>query len=150
MKILYTTEAVVKGGRRGHGRTSDGRLEVDLSVPQAMDGDDGPGTNPEQLFALGYGACFQSAMLGVARSRKFDASDSVITARVTIGTIETGGLGLAAALDLHAPHLARAEAEELMLRAHERCPYSRTTRGNIDVTLTVDGVGLQTGGKSSS
>ena len=107
MKILYTAEAVVKGGRRGHGRTSDGRLEVDLSVPVAMDGDDGPGTNPEQLFALGYGSCFQSAMLGVARSRKLDASDSVITARVTIGTVETGGLGLAAALDLHAPHLAR-------------------------------------------
>src|ERR1700730_9952619 len=103
MKILYAAEAVVKGGRRGHGRTSDGRLEVDLSVPVAMDGDDGPGTKPEQHFALGYGSCFQSAMLGVAQSRKLDASDSVITARVTIGTVETGGLGLEAAPELHAP-----------------------------------------------
>src|SRR6266566_4817713 len=125
MKILYTAEAVVEGGRRGRGRSTDGRLQVDLSVPKEMDGDGGPGTNPEQLFALGYAACFQSAMLGVARSRKLDASESTITSRVGIGPTGRGGLELSVALDLHAPHLSRVDAEELMLRAHERCPYSR-------------------------
>src|SRR3981081_930453 len=75
MKILYAAEAVVEGGREGHGRTSDGRLEVDLSVPEDMGGKGGPGTNPEQLFAVGYGACFQSALLNVANGRKLDASD---------------------------------------------------------------------------
>ena len=75
-KVLYTAEAVVEGGREGHGRTSDGRLEVDLSIPVAMGGDDGPGTNPEQLFAVGYAACLQSALLGVARGRNVDATGS--------------------------------------------------------------------------
>src|ERR1700732_2959490 len=122
-KVLYTAEAVVQGGRQGHGRTTDGRLEVDLSVPKEMGGDGGPGTNPEQLFAVGYAACFQSALLGVARGRTLDASDSTIVARVGVGPTGRGGFGLTVALDLHAPHLARAEAEDLMLRAHERCPY---------------------------
>ena len=139
MTILYTAEAVVEGGRAGHGRTSDGRLDVALSVPQELGGDGGPGTNPEQLFAVGHAACFQSALLGVARGRRLDASDSTITARVGIGPSGHGGFGLTVALDLHAPHLARADAEELMARAHERCPYSNAIRGNVDVTLTVDG-----------
>jgi Ohr subfamily peroxiredoxin len=143
MKILYTAEAVVQGGRRGHGRTRDGRLAVDLALPKEMDGDGGPGTNPEQLFAVGYAACFQSALLAAAQSRKLDTSESVIRSRVGIGPVEVRGLGLAVAIDLHAPHLARAEAEELMLRAHERCPYSRAIRGNVEVTLTVDGASLQ-------
>jgi Ohr subfamily peroxiredoxin len=139
MKVLYTAEATVAGGRSGHGRTSDGRLEVDLSVPKEMSGDGGPGTNPEQLFAVGYAACFQSALLGVARGRNIDASDSTITARVGIGPTGHGGFGLTVALDLHAPQLGRADAEGLMLRAHDRCPYSNATRGNVDVRLTVDG-----------
>ena len=143
MKILYTAEAVVEGGREGHGRTSDGRLNVELSVPQGMGGTDGSGTNPEQLFAVGYAACFQSALLSVAQGRKLDASDSTITARVGIGPTEHRGFGLTIALDLHAPHLARADAEELMARAHERCPYSNAIRGNVDVTLTVDGTPLE-------
>ena len=82
MKILYTAEAVVEGGREGRGRTTDGRLEVNLSVPEGIGGQGGPGTNPEQLFAVGYAACFQSALLGVARGRrKLDASESTITSR---------------------------------------------------------------------
>ena len=93
-KVLYTTEAVVEGGRAGHGRTSDGRLDLQLSVPEEMGGQGGPGTNPEQLFAVGFGACFQSALLGVARGRKLDAGDSTITARVGIGPTGHGGLGL--------------------------------------------------------
>ena len=143
MKTLYTAEAVVEGGRSGHGGTSDGRLEVDLSVPKEMGGDGGPGTNPQQLFAVGYAACFQSALLGVARGRTLDASDSTIVARVGVGPTGRGGFGLTVALDLHAPHLARAEAEDLMLRAHERCPYSNATRGNIDVVLRVDGADVE-------
>ena len=149
MKVLYTAEATVRGGRAGHGRTSDGRLEVDLSVPTEMSGDGGPGTNPEQLFAVGYAACFQSALLAVARGRHLDASDSTITSRVGIGPTGHGGFGLTVALDLHAPQLARADAEQLMLRAHERCPYSNATRGNIDVTLTVDGVPLEVASRAA-
>ena len=105
MKTLYTAEAVVQGGRQGRGRTSDGRLEVDLSVPEDMGGRGGVGTNPEQLFAVGYAACFQSALLNVANGRKLDASDSQITSRVGLGPTGYGGMGLTVALDLHAPHL---------------------------------------------
>jgi lipoyl-dependent peroxiredoxin len=141
-KILYTAEAQVQGGREGHGRTSDGTLEVDLSVPREMSGDGGPGTNPEQLFAVGYAACFQSALLGVARGRGVDASASRITSKVGIGPTGHGGFGLAVWLDLHAPGLTGVEAAQLMARAHERCPYSVATRGNIEVTLTVDGLPL--------
>ncbi|MDX6455960.1 MAG: lipoyl-dependent peroxiredoxin [Gaiellaceae bacterium] len=136
-EILYTAEATATGGREGHARTSDGRLEVDLDVPSEMGGAGGPGTNPEQLFAAGYAACFQSALLRIAAGRKLDVSGSRITARVGIGPLESGGFGLAAALDLDAPRIGRDEAVDLMIRAHEACPYSRATRGNIDVTLTV-------------
>ena len=138
-KVLYTAEAVVEGGREGHGRTSDGRLEVDLSVPEDVGGSGGPGTNPEQLFAIGYAACFQSALLGIASGRHLDASQSQITSRVALGPTGHGGFGLAVSLDLHAPHLSAAEAADLMARAHQRCPYSVATRGNIEVALTVDG-----------
>ena len=141
-KVLYTAAAVVEGGRQGHGRTSDGRLEVDLSVPAEMSGDGGPGTNPEQLFAVGYAACFQSALLGVARGRELDASGSTITSAVGIGPTGHGGFGLVVSLDLHAPELTAVQAAELMARAHERCPYSVATRGNVEVTLTVDGLPL--------
>jgi Ohr subfamily peroxiredoxin len=139
-RVLYTAEAQVQGGREGRGRTSDGRLEVDLSVPEEMGGDGGPGTNPEQLFAVGYAACFQSALLGVARGRNLDASGSRLTSTVGIGPTGHGGFSLAVSLDLHAPDLTAAQAAELMARAHDRCPYSVATRGNIEVTLTVDGV----------
>jgi osmotically inducible protein OsmC len=138
-EILYTAGAVVEGGREGRGRTSDGRLDVDLSVPAAMSGDDGPGTNPEQLFAIGYAACFQSALLGVAQGRKLDASGSQITSQVGIGPLKSGGFGLQVSLDLHAPGIPAEQARELMLRADQRCPYSNATRGNITVALSVDG-----------
>jgi Ohr subfamily peroxiredoxin len=138
-EVLYTAEAVVEGGREGHGRTSDGRLDVTLSVPAAMSGDDGPGTNPEQLFAVGYAACFQSALLGVARGRNLDTTGSQITSRVDIGPLDSGGFGLQVSLDLHAPNITSEQASELMLRAHQRCPYSNATRGNITVNLSVEG-----------
>jgi osmotically inducible protein OsmC len=141
-EVLYTAEATATGGREGHARTSDGRLEVDLDVPSEMGGTGGPGTNPEQLFAAGYAACFQSA-LRIASGRRLDVTGSRITARVGIGPLRTGGFGLSAALDLGAPQLGRDEAFDLMRRAHEACPYSRATRGNIEVTLTVGGASLE-------
>jgi Ohr subfamily peroxiredoxin len=138
-KILYTAEAIVTGGREGHARTSDGRLDVALDVPTEMGGKGGPGTNPEQLFAAGYAACFQSALLRIATGRKLDVTGWRLTARVGIGPLPSGGFGLAVALDLHAPQLGHDEGTELMIRAHEDCPYSRATRGNIEVTLSVSG-----------
>jgi Ohr subfamily peroxiredoxin len=138
-KVLYTAEAVVEGGRNGHARTNDGRLDLELSVPKEMEGDGGPGTNPEQLFAAGFGACFQSALLGVARGRELDATDSRIVSTVGIGPLAEGGFGLQVSLDLTAPGLSRADAEDLMRRADKRCPYSNATRGNIEVALLVEG-----------
>jgi Ohr subfamily peroxiredoxin len=138
-KVLYTAEATVEGGREGHARTSDGRLDLDLSIPEDMGGAGGTGTNPEQLFAAGYAACFQSALLAVARGHKLDASESQIIAQVGIGPTDHGGFGLRVSLDLHAPRVSYEDASELMARAHERCPYSNATRGNIDVLLSVDG-----------
>ena len=142
-RVLYTAEAIIEGGRTGHGRTTDGRLDLQLSVPEDMGGQGGPGTNPEQLFAVGFGACFQSALLGVAQGRKLDVTDTKITARVGIGPTGHGGFGLQVSLNLHTPHLSPAEAAELMARADRRCPYSNATRGNIQVTLSVDGTPLQ-------
>jgi lipoyl-dependent peroxiredoxin len=143
LDILYAAEATAMGGRDGHSRTSDGRLDVDLDVPTEMGGTGGPGTNPEQLFAAGWAACFQSSMQRYAFARKLDLSSTRVTARIGIGTLKSGGVGLAAALDLDAPRLSREDAVELMKRAHETCPYSRATRGNIEVTLTVDGTSLE-------
>lgn len=137
-KVLYTAEATVTGGRSGHGRTSDGRLDVDLSTPPEMGGSESSGTNPEQLFAIGYAACFQSALIGIARRSALSVDDSTITARVGIGPMGEGRMGLAVELVVHLPSVPdRARAEDLVAQAHQRCPYSNATRGNIDVTLTI-------------
>ena len=146
IKVLYTAEATANGGREGHVRSSDGRLELDLAVPSEMGGRSGAGTNPEQLFAAGYAACFQSALYSVAGGRrepKPNLSDSQLTARVGIGPTGHGGFGLAVTLDLHAPQVAREEAAALMARAHRLCPYSNATRGNVEVILAVDGVPIE-------
>ncbi len=131
------------GGREGHARTSDGRLDVDLDVPTELGGTGGPGTNPEQLLAAGWAACFQSSMMRYAAMRKVDLGGTRVMARIGIGTLKSGGLGLAASLDLDAPDLSREDAVYLMERAHETCPYSRATRGNIDVTLMVGGSSIE-------
>jgi Ohr subfamily peroxiredoxin len=140
---LYTTEATAEGGRGGRVRTADGRLDVVLDVPSELGGSGGPGTNPEQLFAAGYAACFQSALLRVAAAQRLALPGSKVTARVGIGPAAEGGFRLAVSLDLDAPGLDHAEAAALMERAHELCPYSRATRGNIDVALTVGGASIE-------
>jgi Ohr subfamily peroxiredoxin len=138
-KILYTAQATVEGGREGSGRTDDDRLSVDLDVPTEMGGSGGPGTNPEQLFAVGYAACFQSALLRIASGRNLDLGQSTITSHVSIGPDADGPFGLGVTLDLDAPQLDREQAADLMAQAHELCPYSRATRGNISVELMVGG-----------
>jgi Ohr subfamily peroxiredoxin len=138
-KALYTAQASVEGGRNGHGRSSDGQLEVNLAVPESMGGASGGGTNPEQLFAVGYAACFQSAMLNVAQGRGLDLEGSRIHSTVAIGPTGHGGMNLAVTLDLHADNLSRDDAASVLARAHQLCPYSNATRGNIDVTLKFEG-----------
>jgi osmotically inducible protein OsmC len=137
-KILYTAEATVVGGRDGHARSSDGHLDVDLDIPQEMGGAGGPGTNPEQLFAAGFAACFESSLMGAARREKKNIGQVVITNRVGIGAIGGGRLGLAVEMHIHIPGVEHAEAEALVQLADEICPYSNATRGNISVQLIVE------------
>jgi Ohr subfamily peroxiredoxin len=135
-KPLYTAEASVKGGRDGHGSSSDGVLDLDIRPPTELGGPGGA-TNPEQLFALGYAACFQSAMAVVGRRQHVDTSDSTVKARVTLGTIEGGAFGLGVELDVTIPGVEREAAEQVVEAAHQVCPYSNATRDNIEVTLKV-------------
>jgi Ohr subfamily peroxiredoxin len=137
MDILYTATAHATGdGRNGHATSDDGILDVDLRIPQEMGGPGGA-TNPEQLFAAGYAACFHSAMKVVASRDKLDVTGTEVSASVGIGMTESGGFGLAVELDVHAPALDHDTALALVERAHQVCPYSNATRGNIEVTLTV-------------
>jgi Ohr subfamily peroxiredoxin len=137
VKTTYTAEALATGeGRDGKGRTSDGLLDLDLAIPTEMGGS-GNGTNAEQLFAVGYAACFHSALRLVARQEKADVSDSAVGARVSLGQLDTGGFGLAVELEVTLPNVDRDTAEKLTAKAHEVCPYSNAARGNIDVTLVV-------------
>jgi osmotically inducible protein OsmC len=137
VRVLYTAEGTATGGRRGHGETNDGRLKVDFSSPAGLGGDDGPGTNPEQLFALGFAACWQNAMMGIARRRELNVDDSTVTARVGLGPIAAGRFGLEVELLIHIPSITDpAVADALIAEAEQRCPYSNAVRGNVDVTLT--------------
>jgi Ohr subfamily peroxiredoxin len=137
MKILYTAEATAGGGRDGHARSSDGTLDLDIVPPAELGGEAKPGTNPEQLFATGYAACFNSAVILVARRMKLDADDSEVTAKVGLGIAGGGGFGLEVTLEVKTPKLEREDAERLVAKAHEVCPYSNATRGNIPVELVV-------------
>ena len=137
VRVLYTAEATATGGRKGHGRTSDGRIDVDFSYPTEMGGDGGPGTNPEQLFATGFAACFQNAMMSVARRKNLSVDDSIVTARIGIGPVENR-FGLTAELDIKLPSIKdRAVAEELVSLADGRCPYTNAVRGNIEVKINL-------------
>lgn len=138
MKALYTAIATVHGGRDGHVRSSDGILDFDLKVPKEMGGPGGPGTNPEQLFAGGYAACFESALRLVARSRHVLLKDVSIAAQVTLNLDE--GKKYRLSVELHGifEDLSKDEGLELMRAAHEVCPYSNAIRGNVEVRLIVD------------
>ena len=137
MEALYTAEALATGeGRNGHVATTDGRVDLDLAIPQEMGGS-GQGANPEQLFAAGYAACFHSALQGVARAQKVKIANSTVGGRVSIGKNGTGGFGLAVQLEVVIPELDHDQAQALADAAHQVCPYSNATRGNIDVTITV-------------
>lgn len=135
-KVVYACKVTVHGGRAGHAQSADGKLDVDLSPH----GDaDGKGTNPEQMFAAAYAACFQSALIGVAKGAGVDLADSTVIAHVSLGPTAHGGFGLAVTLDLEAPALAAAKARDLMHAAHERCPYSNAIRGNVGVKFLLGG-----------
>lgn len=134
--VLYTARAHTTGGRHGHSVTDDKRLEVTLAMPTAMGGD-GHGTNPEQLFAAGYSACFLGALRHVASQKSVSMPDDAsIDASVMIGPV-TGGLGLAVKMLIHLPGMEREQASELVDAAHQICPYSNATRGNIIVDLSI-------------
>jgi len=133
-KILYTAEATATGGRDGHVRSSDGILDADVRTPRELGGPGGA-TNPEQLFAAGYAACFQSALLLVARRQKVDTGDSTVTAQVSLGTAGSGAFNIAVVLDVNIPGVSIEQAQSLIDAAHAVCPYSNATRGNVDVEL---------------
>ena len=139
VNVLYTTKAQATGGRDGRAETLDGAFSVALATPKELGGSGGAGNNPEQLFAAGYAACFLGAMKFVASQDGAVSvpDDTSVTGTVGIGPREAGGFGLTVALDVNLPGLDAAAAEALVAKAHEVCPYSNATRGNIDVKLSV-------------
>ena len=138
VNALYRTAAIATGGRDGHARSQDGRLDVQLSTPKELGGAGGDGVNPEQLFAAGYSACFLGALKVAAQQAKAKIpADASVTATVGIGPRSEGGFGITADLTISLPGLARDEAETLVAAAHQICPYSNATRNNLDVGLTV-------------
>jgi Ohr subfamily peroxiredoxin len=138
VKVLYTTSAKATGGRDGQAATADGSFQVKLATPKELGGAGGEGNNPEQLFAAGYSACFLGAMKFVAsQGGPKVPSDASVTGTVGIGPRSEGGFGLEVGLEISLPGLDRAEAQALVEKAHQVCPYSNATRNNIDVRLTV-------------
>lgn len=137
MKVVYTATAISTGdGRNGHVRSEDGGVDLDLRIPKEMGGAGGA-ANPEMLFAAGYAACFHSALRLIGAQGKLDVAGSEVTASVGIGPLEGGGFGLTVELTVHVPNLDKPSAKTLIAKAHEVCPYSNATRGNVPVTLTV-------------
>ncbi|MFE7118806.1 organic hydroperoxide resistance protein [Streptomyces sp. NPDC057654] len=134
--VVYTAVATAENGRDGRVASDDGQLDVVVNPPKEMGGS-GAGTNPEQLFAAGYSACFQGALGVVARKEKADISGSTVTAKVGIGKTPEGGFGLKVELSASIPNVDAATAKDLLEKAHQVCPYSNATRGNIEVTLNV-------------
>jgi lipoyl-dependent peroxiredoxin len=136
MDAIYTAVATASGdGRNGHARSSDGLIDLDLAIPKEMGGAGGA-TNPEQLFAAGYAACFHSALKLVARQEGLAVTDSAVTAEVGIGATESGGFGLTVALEVEVGGIDQAAADALVEAAHQVCPYSNATRGNVPVLLS--------------
>ncbi|QQQ76687.1 organic hydroperoxide resistance protein [Saccharothrix sp. 6-C] len=137
MQVLYTAEAIAVGdGRNGEVRSSDGVIDEQLSTPKELGGPGGEMTNPEQLFAAGYAACFHSALKVAARQAKVQIGETSVTAKVDLGPNGSGGFQLGVELATHIPGVEQAVAEQLTAAAHQLCPYSNATRGNIEVALT--------------
>lgn len=137
MKILYTAEATANGGRNGHVKSDNGVLDLQVRTPKAMGGANDNYTNPEQLFAAGYSACFDSALNLVIKQGKFKTGETTVNAKVSIGQNDSNGFGLAVVLAVNIPDVSLTEAEELVNKAHQVCPYSNATRGNMEVKLEV-------------
>jgi lipoyl-dependent peroxiredoxin len=139
-KVVYTAEATVTGGRaEGHGQTTDGQLDVQLRLPSEMGGNGG-GTNPEQLFAVGYAACFEGALGVVGRRERKEVGDASIESKVSLITTEERGFNVAVELNVTLPQVEDPEdAKRIVAEAHKVCPYSNATRGNVEVTLTANG-----------
>jgi lipoyl-dependent peroxiredoxin len=138
-KALYTAQAHVAGGRTGRGRTSDGQLDLDLRQPKELGGD-GEGANPEQLFAIGYAACFGTTLALVGQRGKVKADDAEIDSSVSLIPSDGGRFKLEVELQISLPSITNAQAAELVKTAHQVCPYSNATRDNIDVALVVNGI----------
>lgn len=136
MTVLYSTRARAVGGRAGHVETDDGILSLDLAPPKALGGPGGK-TNPEQLFAAGYAACFENAVRHIARGQKLALTDAAVNASVSLSPTPSGGFGLGVALDVEIAGLDQAAAEDLVASAHQVCPYSNAVRGNVDVAISV-------------
>jgi osmotically inducible protein OsmC len=135
IKALYTATATATGGRNGKASSSDGVLDLEVRTPKELGGSGGAYTNPEQLFAAGYAACFDSALSLVIRGAKAETGTTEVTAHVGIGKNDSDGFGLVINLDVYIPGTDQATAEALVARAHQVCPYSNATRGNVDVTI---------------
>jgi Ohr subfamily peroxiredoxin len=138
MQALYTATATATGdGRNGHVRTTDGTLDLDLAVPKEMGGPGGNLPNPEELFAAGYAACFHSALKSVAGREKITLTDTAITVDVGIGPNGQGGFGLTVTIEAELPSVDETTARDLLAKAHQVCPYSNATRGNVEVSLNL-------------
>ena len=137
MTLSYSTTATAWGGRMGRVATSDGKLDYQLSMPESMGGEGGEGTNPEQLFATGYAACFHNAVRSVARKLKVDVTDSAVSVTVTIAGTLADGYRLSIRIEAEMPGLDRPTAQQVLDGAHQRCPYSRALGGNHDLELVL-------------
>ena len=138
MKVLYTAEATARGGREGRVRSSDGALNLELAIPKELGGPGGVATNPEQLLAAGFAACFENAARLVARRRKVQIGQASVTARVGIGPDDAGGFQLRVELHVQLPDLDEDTANSIATDAHHVCPFSNAVRGNVEVVVTVD------------
>ncbi|MVN91267.1 organic hydroperoxide resistance protein [Mucilaginibacter aquatilis] len=137
MKTIYTADATATGGRNGQVKSSNGVLNLEVRMPKALGGANDNYTNPEQLFAAGYAACFDSALNLVIRQEKIEVGDTQVTAKVSIGQNDAGGFGLAVDLEVNITAVELDKANEVVAKAHEICPYSNATRGNVEVRLVV-------------
>ena len=138
VQVLYQARATSVGGRSGRSRSDDGRIDIELATPKELGGPGGPGTNPEQLFAAGYSACFLGALKVAGQQIKQPIPpDASVTATVGIGPRSEGGFGITAALEISLPGIERALAQQLVESAHQICPYSNATRNNVDVQLSI-------------